>query len=177
MAHYIFRFALEKCALTFEYLVLKWTWPLPFKSFHSQKIAGQLGWEKIERIKTAYFQADGLWAFQHITFFFSRLAPGLSVSLSRLHVFIHRLWGSCTSPTQCTNIRPAEQGFRGDFFFSSTCAGLSYIHGNQPVHFKRPVGQESIKLRNGTHYESAVEVREGLSGEKPWNHSKTVWDH
>lgn len=124
---------------------------LPFlKSFHSQKIAGQPRRKKNRRNKG---WVDGIlssrrpFEFSSTSLIFfsplSSLTPGLSVSPPGLHVFIHRLWGSWMSSTQCTNMQPAELGFRGDLF--SSCAGLSYIHGNQPVQSQRPARLESNK--------------------------------
>lgn len=114
-------------------------------------------------------QADGLWALQHITFFLLLVCQ--EVSQDCMFSF-PGLWGFCTLSTQCTNMQPAERGFRGDLF--SPCAGLSYIHGNQPVQSQRPVGKESIKVRNRARYESAVEMPERLSEEGRSNHSKTL---
>lgn len=129
MAEYVFPFLL--CASRLEYFVLKWTWLLPLKSLHNEKIAWQLGWLKLERIKLiAYFSAEVLWASQHISFFlFSfcwsvskplRTACFLSPVVGFLHV-VHTMhkYAACSEGLQRRSFLP--------------CAGLSYIHGNQPV--------------------------------------------
>lgn len=137
---------------------------MPFKIFHSRKITGQLQGKKrkkeswVDGIKSS---RQPLRSQAHI-FSFSPPAPALSVSLSGLHVFVHRLWGSCTSCTQCTNMQLAEQSFRGDLF--SSCAGLSYIHGNQPVQLRHPVRQDS----NKTEKRSPLWISCGDSWESVW---------
>lgn len=127
----------------FQYLVLKWTAAFRIVSQPEDRVKI---WNGKNRIKTIWWHTVRQTAFElSATSLHPPDPPGLSVGLSGQHVFIHRLWGSCSLSTQCTNMQPAEHGFRGNLFSSS--AGLSYIHGNQPAQSQHPVGQQSNKTQ------------------------------
>ena len=59
---------------------------------------------------------------------------------------------------------------------SSSCAGLSYIHGNQPVHSQRPVGLESNKTQTEPTMNQLLKCQgEGVRRARS-NPRETVWD-
>lgn len=181
MFHYVSLFSSQKCVTTFQYLILKWTWPLLFKSFHSQKITGQLEWLKKKKAKQKQKYRELSW---------TKTVCRRSLSFAAHHFPPPLFWSVSNSLRTASFHSPVVRFLhlvRATHKYAARCAGLQgrsffipyrfVLHPWQPTcAIPTPCGTGVKKSSNLARYESAVRI----SWESVWgglvNYRKIVCD-